>query len=173
VVECSWPWRVYGKPTLLAAVISFLTAAPAAALGKEAAAVVVAVGFAGYLLLSVFESSWRLPFLASAVSAHIASVILYYSNPLPLPFAIIERSSHGVAIDIDIVQLLVVIEAASVIASSPPRECVEEGREAGKAIEGAAPESEGGEAAANAPEGGGDEAARQAPQGQPSSGGES
>jgi hypothetical protein len=171
--ECGLLYRVYGRPAILASIVAGVTAAAAAAISREAGSSVVVVSLAGYLILSLLESPWRLPFLVSAATAHAVNVALHYSNPIPLPLFVVERAGDAASLNLDIVQVALLAEAslaASAAQEAAPARCGEEIEGeggGGEAEEGGAAGGESGEAAANAPEGGGGEAAVRPPKDSP------
>ncbi len=138
--ECSLLDRLYGRQPLLGATLSSLTAAAAASMSKESAAAVIVASLAGYLVLSILESRWRILFLASAVSAHLVAVLLYYTNPIPLPLLLLERSEGNAAVNIDVVQIVVLAEIASALSGSGKAVCTEAGKP-GEEAEGEAGET--------------------------------
>ena len=145
--ECS-PWiaRLYGRQPLLGATVTGLTAAAAASMSREAASTIIVLSLAGYLVLSILESRWRLLFLSSAVTAHITAVVLYYTNPIPLPLLLLERSPDGLAANLDIVQVVVLAEVAVALSTPPsslPCRVEEEAEEEGSTPEGGGEELEG------------------------------
>ncbi len=117
---CS-PWiaRLYGRQPLLGATVTGLTAAAAASMSRESASTIIVLSLAGYLILSLLENRWRLLFLSSAVAAHITAVVLYYTNPIPLPLVLLERSSNGLVANLDIVQIVILAEAATALSTPP------------------------------------------------------
>ena len=99
---------IYAVSALLGSIVVIVSygigAAPLVASG------VIAFSLLAYALSLSFFPEYRRVFLASAVGAHISAVLLYYSNPIPLPFLIIERSPEGMSLNIDLVQLVIAYE---------------------------------------------------------------
>ncbi|GBF08651.1 hypothetical protein apy_03760 [Aeropyrum pernix] len=122
-VECGWveaAKRAYGLEVLIASAWTMIISLVASALGgPEAASLVVSLSLVTYLALSLFETRLRLAPLAASVGAHVGAVASYYSNPLPLPFIVVERGSQGAIINIDIVQIVVLTEIANLLVSAP------------------------------------------------------
>ena len=110
---------LYGKPPLLAVLPASIVAAAVATTSKEAAASTVVIGLIGYLALSMLDSPWRLPLLASSLAAHISALAMYYSNPLLLPLAIVERGPQGSVVNIDLVQIAMMAEASMALYRLP------------------------------------------------------
>ncbi len=103
----------YGTPSIIASAWSLLLSFSVSLLsGAEVSSTIITLSVIGYLLASALDAPLRLPLLVSAVGAHIASLITYYSNPIPLPLIVLERSSTGIVANIDIVQLIAMSESA-------------------------------------------------------------
>ncbi|BAN90601.1 hypothetical protein [Aeropyrum camini] len=122
-VECGWVEaveRAYGLEVLIASAWTLLVSLVAAALGgPEAASLIVSLSLVTYLILSLFETRIRLAPLAAAAGAHLGAVASYYSNPLPLPFLVVERGPNGAIVNVDIVQLVAFTEIANLLLSAP------------------------------------------------------
>ena len=67
-----------------------------------------------YTLLSLVSSPLRVPPLILALGLHVGALASYYSNPLILPLIIIERSPNGSSINIDLIQVLLLLEASNI-----------------------------------------------------------
>jgi hypothetical protein len=78
--------------------------------GPMGASVLVDVSIVAYALLIASSVYARHTVLALALGAHIAAILKYYSSPIPLPFIIIERGSHGYSLNIDLVQIILAYE---------------------------------------------------------------
>ena len=78
-----------------------------------------------YAILSLVSSPLRLLPLAFALGSHVGALVSYYSDPLILPLMIIERGPDGTSINLDLVQILLLLEAPNV--ASPRHVCLEEG----------------------------------------------
>lgn len=68
----------------------------------------IAILFYALLLTSAPEIRWVA--LSLALGTHAATVLSYYSNPIPLPLAVLERGSHGYTLNFDLVQAVVYYE---------------------------------------------------------------
>ncbi len=101
-------------PWLVAYAFSLLVGATLGGLsGPYGASVMVASMIVLYAIaLSLYPGS-RLLFLSAALGAHLAAVASYYSNPVPLPLFVLERSAEGYSLNIDIVQVIIAYEAVS------------------------------------------------------------
>ncbi|MEM0491034.1 MAG: hypothetical protein QXO93_01755 [Acidilobaceae archaeon] len=67
-------------------------------------------GVLAYLITSIIIPKTRWIPLALTLGIHIGSIITYYSDPLVLPFIVIERHMGKQAINIDIIQILIAYE---------------------------------------------------------------
>ena len=67
-----------------------------------------------YTLLSLVSSPLRIPPLVLALGLHVGALISYYSDPLILPLIIIERGQNGDSINIDLIQVLLLLEASNI-----------------------------------------------------------
>jgi len=78
--------------------------------GPLAASAMIGLSIIGYAITLSFAPEYRRIFLATAVGAHITAILLYYSNPIPLPFFILERAPEGTSLNVDVVQLVLLYE---------------------------------------------------------------
>ena len=80
----------------------------------ELVSIVMWLLLAFYLVSSAISDDVKLRLLSvlAMASLHFGAIISYYSNPLLLPFVIIERNAGHSSINIDFVQAILVFEAA-------------------------------------------------------------
>ncbi len=73
---------------------------------------IIWITLAIYIILLSVEGYAEFAWLAvvAMVSAHIGALVSYYSNPLVLPFVIIERGRGHESLNIDIVQIVLLVE---------------------------------------------------------------
>ena len=121
--------RIYGIPVLGAAagglvggIVSALTGGPLAA------SLSVALGGLLYVAAGALGLPIRLAGLGLALGAHIAALTSYYSNPIPLPFLIVEVNQGRAALGIDIVQIILAHEVIALLGeqTSCPDERLDE-----------------------------------------------
>ncbi len=82
---------ILGKPMLSSIIISLLI-----------------ISYA--LLISFTDESYSKYIVVALTATHVGSIITYYSNPIIMPFIIIERHSENYSLNIDIVQIIVIYE---------------------------------------------------------------
>jgi len=99
---------VYGVSAFIGALVVFL--GQGAGNGPLAASAMIGLSIVAYALSISVAPEYRRLFLATAVGAHVTAILLYYSNPIPLPFFILERSPDGMSLNIDVVQLTLLYE---------------------------------------------------------------
>jgi len=78
--------------------------------GPLAASAMIGLSIIGYAISLSLAPEYRRIFLATALGAHVTAILLYYSNPIPLPFFILERAPEGTTLNVDIVQLVLLYE---------------------------------------------------------------
>jgi len=72
----------------------------------------------GYAVSSIVYPVARWAFLVAALVAHAASIAIYYTNPLILPFVILEREGGRYSINIDVIQLILIYEVRNIVLST-------------------------------------------------------
>ena len=82
--------------------------------GPETASYMVAGGLIAYLVASIVVYKARWVPLALTLGLHVGAILSYYSNPLVLPLLVVERWGERAALNIDIVQLALAYELATV-----------------------------------------------------------
>ncbi len=82
---------ILGKPMLSSIIISLLI-----------------ISYA--LLISFTDESYSKYIVVALIATHVGSIITYYSNPIIMPFIIIERHGENYSLNIDIVQIIVIYE---------------------------------------------------------------
>lgn len=78
-----------------------------------AAPMAVILGIVAYAMISLFLPDLRLFPVFFALGAHAAAVAHLYSDPIPIPLAVIERGEQGAVINVDIVQMILAYELAN------------------------------------------------------------
>jgi len=78
--------------------------------GPLAASAIIGLSIIGYAIALSIAPEYRRIFLATALGAHVTAILLYYSNPVPLPFFILERAPEGTTLNVDVVQLVLLYE---------------------------------------------------------------
>ncbi|MCE4612517.1 MAG: hypothetical protein F7C07_01605 [Desulfurococcales archaeon] len=91
----------------------------------------------GYAIASVIYPLARWAFLIAALVSHVVSIAIYYTNPLVLPFVVLEREGGRYSINIDLIQLILVYELRNALVAQPGVLCKQdkEDVEGMKAIE--------------------------------------
>lgn len=84
----------------------------------EVTSYMIAGGIVAYLITSILIPVARWAPLMLTLGIHIGAIISYYSNPIVLPFVIVERWGERTIINIDVIQVILAYE---IIASSLPR----------------------------------------------------
>jgi len=113
---------VYGVPALGAAAGGVVGGVASALTGGPlAASIAVALGGLIYVAAGALGLPARIAGLGLAAGAHLAALASYYSTPIILPFIVIELSGEGAALGVDIVQIMLAHEAATLL--SEPAEC--------------------------------------------------
>ncbi len=77
----------------------------------------------GYAITSVVYPLARWAFLIAALAAHAVSIAIYYTNPLILPFVVLEREGERYSINIDLIQLILVYELRNALVTPPAVLC--------------------------------------------------
>lgn len=78
--------------------------------GPLGSSILVDLAILLYAVLLTIAPSIRWVGISLAAGTHVAALLSYYSNPLPLPFIILERGLHGYTLNVDLVQAVIFYE---------------------------------------------------------------
>lgn len=78
--------------------------------GPLGSSILIDLAILFYAILLTVAPQIRWVGISLAAGTHIAALLSYFSNPIPLPFIILERNSHGYTLSIDLVQAVIFYE---------------------------------------------------------------
>ncbi len=118
--KCGIRWILANPVVIGLSIVGAIAGATVgAASDPKASSFFIIVMLFAYTILSINNLPYRLAPLAAMITAHVASILSYYSNPLPLPLVVVERFDGRYSINLDIVQIAIVYELYQIASARP------------------------------------------------------